>query len=871
MNRNSAPKDVKPSTWSLRLLKFFINKDYLEEIEGDMEEVFEDNLEMHSHAKAKRLYALEVLKLIRPNLVKRLSGGQKLNYLGMLQHHLLITFRGFKRHRTTFFINLIGLSTGLACAILIFLWVQDERSVDTFHEKNDRLYWVMANIDFNDETQTWDYTTGRLAKGLSEDFPEVEESVRVGNGFFRPRGSVAFDDNYFEVNGLFASPNFFQVLTYDILLGNPSSVLKDKGSVVITEQLATSIFGSKEKAIGQSIKWENRFFNKEFIVSGIFEAPPSNASKHFNIVLSYDNLIDHDPWADRWNGGYSQTYVVLKEGIKLDEFNSKIANYLDDKVDGFKYTLFAQQYSKNYLYGEFTDGIQTGGRIENVRLFTFIGLFILAIACINFMNLSTAQASKKMKEVGVKKTIGANRSSLIFQFLNESICLALLALVVSVTIVVLVLPVFNEIASKSLSLELQNYWLPLIALVVITGIFAGSYPAFYLSRFKPVSVLKGQAMNFNGEEVIRKGLVIFQFALSVIFIIGVFAINMQIEFTQSKPLGYDRESVITFRERGSKHIDPKTFFNELSKLPGVISSGNMNGDFLSGDDSNDGFDWIEGTEDDEKHLFYSPRVGYDFIETLGLEIIEGRSFSRDFNDGIGKVIVNEAAVAYMGLEDPIGRKLERHKEEKLEIIGVLKDFQYGSLHQKIEPMIIRFRKGGKQYFVRLKPGLETETIKKVETVFKELHPGQVFNASLLSEDYIALYDTENKVAELSGYMASVAIIISCLGLFGLAAFTAERRTKEIGIRKILGAKALNIIGLLSRSFSKTVLISIIIALPVAYYLVHQWLQNFAYAINLDWTIFAYSSISVLLIAWLTVGFQTIKASMINPVQCLRNE
>jgi len=857
--------------WSRKLLRWFLKEEYLEEIEGDMDEIFQENLELYSPKKARRIYHREVIKLIRPNLMKRLSGNQKLNNIGMLRHNLLITLRGFKRHKTTFFINLIGLSTGLACAILIFLWAQDEISIDTFHEKNDRLYWVMANIDFNDETQTWDYTTGRLAEGLFQDFPEVEESVRVGNGFFRPRGSVAFNDNYFEVNGLFASPNFFQVLTYNILLGNPSSVLKDKGSVAITEQLATSIFGSKEKAMGKRIKWENRFFNKEFIVSGIFEAPPSNASKHFNIILNYDNLIERDPWADRWNGGYAQTYVVLKKGSDIDEFNRKIANYLDDKAEGFKYTLFAQQYSKNYLYGEFTGGIQTGGRIENVRLFTFIGFFILTIACINFMNLSTAQASKKMKEVGVKKTIGANRSSLIFQFLNESILLALLALAVSIGIVIITLPVFNDISGKSLSLQLQDYWLPLVALVSITGIFAGSYPAFYLSRFKPVSVLKGKAINLRGEEWIRKGLVVFQFSLSVIFIIGVFVVNKQIEFTQSKPLGYNREAVLTFRERGSKHIDPHTFFNELSKIPGVISSGNMNGDFLSADDSNDGFDWIDGTEDDEKHLFYSPMMGYNFIETMGLEIIEGRSFSRDFNDGIDKVIVNEAAVAFMGLKAPVGTKMERHKEEKLEIIGVLKDFQYGSLHKKIEPMIIRFRKGGKQYFVRLKPGLETETIKQVEAVFEELHPGQVFNASLLSDDYVALYDAENKVAELSRYMAAVAIIISCLGLFGLATFTAERRTKEIGIRKILGAKAWSIVALLSRSFSKTVIMSIIVALPVAYYIVNQWLQNFAYTINLDWTIFAYSAISVLAIAWFTVGFQTIKASMVNPVQCLRNE
>ncbi|MBO3697515.1 ABC transporter permease [Roseivirga sp. E12] len=868
---NYTKNDIQPPRWSLQLLKFFVKKNYLEEIEGDMEEVFEDNLEIYSTKKARRLYNREVIKLLKPNLVRALGGNHQLNYFGMLQHNLLITLRGFWRHKTSFLINLIGLSTGLAAALLIFLWVQDERSIDTFHEKNDQLYWVMANFAINDDVRTWDYTTGRLADALLADFPEVEESVRVGNGFFRPRGTVAYEETLFEVNGLFAGTNFFEMMTYEVILGNPREAILNKNSVAISESLATSIFGSSQNAIGKTLDWEDRLVNKEFEITAVFKAPPKNASKHFNIVLNYDNLIERDRWADEWNGGYAQTYVILKKGTNIDDFNRKIAGYMNLKSDSDRFTLFVQKYADNYLYGEYTSGIQTGGRIENVRLFTFIGIFILAIACINFMNLSTAQASKKLKEVGVKKAIGAKRIALIFQFLSESILLATFSLILSIGIVSLTLQQFNVISGKSLDLSLQQYLLPITGLVVLTGIFAGSYPAFYLSGFKPAAILKGKLANPRSEGWIRKGLVIVQFSLSVIFIIGVIVINQQIEFTQKKSLGYDRESILTFRERGATYQDPQPFFNELMKIPGVLGAANMSGDFLTADDNNSGFSWIEGTKDDDNHLFKSPKVGYNFIETLGLEILEGRSFSRDFNDGIGSIILNEAAVEYMELDNPIGTKIGWSEDLTMEVIGVVKNFQYGSLHNKIEPLILQFRKTGKKHFVKLQPGSEVETIAAVEKAFETLHPGQIFKGSLLADDYTDLYHSENKVADLSNYMAGIAIIISCLGLFGLAAFTAERRTKEIGIRKILGASQRVIIGLLTSSFTKTVVISIVLALPLGYLAVSKWLENFAYAVEIQWWVFALAGLACLVIAWITVGFQTIKASMVNPAQCLRNE
>jgi len=863
--------NIAPPKWSTKLLRLFLRGQYVEEIEGDLEEVYQEFLSKYSKSKARRLYNKEVIKLIRPNLLRKPSGSQKLNPFGMFKHNLLISLRGFKRYKSTFLINLLGLSTGLAAALLIFLWVEEERSVDKFHEKDDQLYWVMANFSINDDIRTWDYTSGRLAQALLDDFPEVEEAVRVGNGFFRPRGIISFDESHFEANGLFASPNFFEVMTYDMIIGSPGEVIKDKGSVVISDWFAESIFGSIESAIGKTVHWENRLFNKEFIVSGVFKAPPKNASKRFDVVLNYDNLIDADEWADHWNGGYAQTYVVLKKGTDIDSFNAKIADYLTIKTDSDRFQLFVQQYSKNYLYGKYESGIQTGGRIENVRLFTLIAVVILAIACINFMNLSTAQASKKIKEVGVKKAIGVRRSALIFQFLSESILLSVFSLVVALGLAAIVLPHFNTISGKVLELRLQEYLLPIFLMVLLTGFVAGSYPAFYLSRFKPVAVLKGKVSNIRGEEWIRKGLVVVQFSLSVIFIIGVIVINEQIDLTQQRELGYDREAIITFREAGSEYKDPQPFFNELMKIPGVLNTANMAGDFLSADDNNSGFSWIEGTKDDDNHLFDSPKVGYNFIETLGLEILEGRSFSREFNDGTESIILNEEAVAYMGLKNPVGTKIGWNEDLTMEVIGVVKNFQYGSIHKKVEPLILQFRKMGKQYFVRLKPGSESETIDQIEKVFEEMYPGQIFNASLLSDDYTALYNSESKVADLSNYMAGIAIIISCLGLFGLAAFTAERKAKEIGIRKILGASEILIFRHLTGTFTKTVVISILFSVPIGYYAAYNWLQNFAYTIELSWWIFVLAAMSALLLAWVTVGIQTLKAARQNPVQSLRAE
>ena len=862
--------NIKPPKFGVGFLRFFLKREYLEEIEGDMEEIYSELFEKYGRRKASRKYIAQIILLLRPSLLKGIPRYEGSWMISVAIHNLLVTMRGFRRYKSTFFINLIGLTSGLAATLLIFLWIQDEHAVDSFHQNDDQLYWVMSNFDINGEILTWNYTSGKLAGAMKEEFPEVDNAVRVSNHFFRPEGIISLDNKHFEATGMFVSPNFFEVMTYPIIVGNGDKVLDSKSSILVSETMAIKVFGSAENAISRVIEVENWLLSGEYEVSGVYKDPPNTANDQFDYVLNYSVLVDADQWSDHWNGGYARTYLVLKEGTDINNFNEKIDDFITQKTGNERFELFVQKYSDNYLYGEYENGVQAGGRIENVRLFLIIGVFILLIACINFMNLSTAQASRKMKEVGVKKALGVKRGVLVTQFLIESLVLTSISVLLSVVIVMVLLPIFNEVVGKYLVINFSQLIRPAIAFILITGVVAGSYPAFFLSGFKPLSVLKGRIIGFKGEEITRKGLVVTQFTLSTLFILGTIIINKQINYTSEVSLGYNRSEVITFEREGSNDFNRNAFINEINAIPSVVSASAMMGDFLWGNDNGSGYSWQEGEEDD-KHLFKSPKIGYNTIETLDIKIVAGRSFSEEFNDHPGRIILNESAVEFMGLENPVGTILQYGDEETREVIGVVQDFQYGSLHQKVEPLIFRFRENGDHYLIKILPGTESVTLSKLADVHKKHNPKYVFDPSFLDDSYKALYNNENRTATLANYMSGIAIIVSCLGLLGLAAFTAERRTKEIGIRKILGANSLSIISLLTSSFTRLVLISIALSIPIGYYFSKVWLENFAYSIQLEWWIFVMGGLLSLLLAWITIGAQTWRASRINPAECLRNE
>lgn len=859
----------QPPKYALKFLRWFCKEDYLEEIEGNLFELFDQNVE-ESPQGAKRKFYWQVLLHFRPDFIKSFAFDNPLIYKDMFKHNLLISYRSFLRNKTSFLINLIGLSTGLACVLLIYLWVNDEVQINKFHEKDAQLFHVMKNFRSPNEVRTAEMTPILLANALVEEIPGVAQAVSVSSREENPKGLLSFDNNDVVVNGMFASENYFDVFSYPLLRGDRAQLLNHKNDIVISEGLAMKLFNSTDQVVGQTLHWKSRWFKQDFQVKGIFKIPPTNTTERFDFLFHIDLLLSLDEYSGKWNGDYARTYVVLKEGTDVEYFNTQIHAFLATKdAKRTNSTLFAQQYSKRYLYGHFEDGIQAGGRITYVKLFSLIALFILLIACINFMNLSTAQASRKMKEIGVKKTIGANRGILIAQFLSESMIMSFLSLTVALSLVNVLLPQFNQITAKTLQLNPDmGLIFTIISIVLIVGLVAGSYPAFYLSGFNPIGILKGMRTTTLGEQWIRKGLVVFQFTLSVIFIVAVLVVNEQMEYTQTKNLGFDRDNVMSFESRGHRD-SAQVFLSMLKNIPGVVNVSNMAGSILDGQNNQSGYSW-RGEETDKKYLFQSPIIGHNVIECLDMELLAGRSFSTNFKEEYNNIILNESARKMMELEDPIGQRIVYGKEER-QIIGIVQDFNYGSIHQKVEPLIFRFGSWGSNIMTKVKAGTEQATIEKIQVLHQQFNPGYPFEFTFMDEDYQQLYEAESRVAVLSKYFSGLAIIISCLGLFGLAAFTAERRSKEIGIRKVLGSSVWGIVHLLSKDFTKMVLIAIGIALPISYWISQNWLAGFAYKIELEWWYFLIAALVTMLIAWLTVGLQTIKAARVNPVQFLKSE
>ncbi len=790
----------------------------------------------------------------------------------MFQHHLLLIYRNFKRYKSTFLINLVGLSTGLACTLLIYLWVNDELHFDKFHEKDDRLFQAMENWRESTGITTQSGTLHQLAEALQREIPEVEYAATVTPPAFFPKFTLNQNGNKMKAVGRFAGKDYFNMFSFPLTQGNKNQVLEDKNALVLSEKMALKLFNTTKNIIGKAVEWETMGVKQQVTVTGVFKGVPSNSSEEIDFVLAFeafekDIMHMHVNWD---NPEPFYTYVVLKEDVNLGLVNRKIGSFLKKKSKQAGHrTLFLTSYSDQYLYGKFENGVQVGTRIGYVKLFSLIALFILVIACINFMNLSTAKASRRIKEVGIKKAIGAGRNTLIYQYLGESMLMAFLSLLVALTLVVLLLPQFNQITGKGLSLNLDaNLILALLGITFFTGLLAGSYPALYLSGFNPALVLKGKFTNSLAELWTRKGLVVFQFALSVIFIVSVLVVYKQIAYVQHKNLGYDKDQIITFEIEGRVTSNLETFLAEIKKIPGVVNASSKLDNFIGGF----GGPRNETTTLDGKEIPVNRVVvNYDFIETLGIPLKAGRTFSREFGTDQGKHVVNQALVDALGIKDPVGKVIKGEGRD-LEIIGVVNNFHYKSLHEKIKPFIFALEpESATVILVKIGVGREKETLARLEQFYKDYNPGFPLNYQFLDAAYQAQYVAEQRVAVLSQYFAGLAILISCLGLLGLAAFTAERRRKEIGIRKVLGASEVGIVYLLSGDFTKMVVMAIALALPISWLIIRQWLEHFAYRIDLEGWYFAGAGLITLFIAWLTVSSQAFKAARINPVHCLKDE
>lgn len=783
-----------------------------------------------------------------------------------MKYYLKITLRNFFRHKVSSMINLIGLTTGLACAFFIFLWVQDELQVNKFHEKDDRLFRVMEFQTYSNEKFATNSTPGILDKNLKLDFPDIQYAATTT---WIGKSLLAHENTYFKENGFHVGEDYFNIFTYPLLTGNPDDVLKDKNSICLSRDVAVKFFGSVENAMGKTMRYED---DRDFIVTGIFENIPSNSTYIFDFVLPMEDYLDRNDWAKQWGNNGPHTYAILSEGSNPDDVTEKISGYIKSKEEDSNVDLFLKKYSEQYLYGRYTNGVQDGGRIEYVRLFSIIAIFILVIACINFMNLSTARASKRAHEVGVRKAIGADRSMLIRQFIGESILITLVSMVFAYLIVLLLLPQFNIITDKSIALQLTPQLITIsLVTVFVTGILAGSYPALYLTHFNPVKVLKGEIKSSVGEVWARKGLVIFQFTITIILIVGVIVIHSQTQYAFTKNLGYDRDNIVFFNQDGAIYDKSEAFFTELRRIPGVANAAGTSHTMVSQMSNTSGLEWRDKAPD-ARILFENIRVDEEFQKTMGMELVQGRWFSKDFGADSTKMVINEAAAKVMGFtaEEAVGENIRLWDEYDLEIVGVLKDFHYQSIHQEVSPAFFWLRDTW-NVAVRLEAGRELATMASIQQLYESFAPGFIFEYEFLDKTYQELYDSELRVGTLSSYFAGFAIVISCLGLFGLASFTAERRLKEIGIRKVLGASVSNIVMMLSKDFTRLVGISILFAVPISYYFMDKWLESFAYKIELNVWIFVSTALISLLIAWLTVSSQALRAANVNPSKCLKDE
>lgn len=788
----------------------------------------------------------------------------------MITNYFKITLRSLRANRMFTLINLVGLSTGMACAILIFLWLTDELRVDRFHEHVDRLYQVMEHSHNPGSPNVGSHTSGLLAEALAEQLPEVEHAVAAK---IRPESKIlSVDEQQIRATVQYAGPDFFRIFSYELIHGNKDQILLAKDAVVISETLAMSLFHSVDDVVGKTVMFQQ---DEPLLVAGVFKTVPAISSAQFDAVLSLEAYIEANPNVSRWDYNTVQTYLLLKPGTDIEQFNQKIANFQKDKTDPTfsKYiTIAAHRYADNYLYGNYEQGKQVGGRITYVRLFTIVAAFILVIACINFMNLSTAKASGRLKEVGVKKAIGAQRGTLAGQYIGESMLMAFASLIIALLTVLVLLPQFNVLTGKQLTLAIDPLLIGgILGITVLAGLLAGSYPALYLSGFSPIAILKGKIAHSAGELWTRKGLVVFQFTLSVILIVAVLVVYTQLDYIQTKHLGYDKQHVLSFDIEGKVQENLETFLSEVRRIPGIVNASSIGQSIVGGRQNTWTIDEWEGKNPDDRIIFEMRPVNYGMIELLGVDMAEGRIFSEEYGAEDSKIIFNEAAIKAMGLKDPIGKAIGIQGTQ-LQIIGVVRDFHFASFHEQVSPLFFVLQPTWThKLMAKIEAGRERETLALLQNLYNTFNPGFPMEYQFLDDAYEVQYVAEQRVSIMSRYFAILTVMISCLGLFGLAAFTAEKRVKEISVRKVLGATVGQIVHLLSTDFIKLVLVSVVIASPLAWWGMNRWLDSFAYRVAIQWWMFLLSGFAAVAIAMLTVGWQAIRAAVANPVDSLRNE
>ncbi|HYE54506.1 MAG TPA: ABC transporter permease [Chitinophagaceae bacterium] len=808
----------------------------------------------------------------------------------MFRNYLKTAWRNLLKSKIFSFINILGLAIGLCCFLLISLYVVDELSYDKFHAKADRIYRINSDIRFGGSDLEMPVSSDVIGATLKKDYPQVEEYTRI----YASSGSklVKKGNEFIEEEAVVhADSTFFKVFTYTAIAGDLNTALNEPNTVVITESMAKKYFGNTD-AMGKTIETDDNT-STLYKVTGIIKDMPRNGHFKYDFLFSMDNV--NYPWGTHLSHNF-HTYLLLKPGADYRALEKKFPEYINRYVlpqaaqfmqiksmDEFEKAGNKLQYSlipmlDIHLHSHRQFELGTNGNIQFVYIFSAIALGILLIACINFMNLSTARSANRAREVGIRKVLGTQRKQLIAQFLSESTLMTLIGMALALALAAAVLPLFNNVANKTLTMQDMLNWrlLPiLIALPFVVGLIAGSYPAFFLSAFQPIQVLKGKLKLGAKSGIMRSVLVVGQFALSIVLIIGTIVILRQMNYIQTTNLGFNKDQVLIIDGAFALRNNAEAFKNEVLNIPGV-TSGTLSAYLPVRNSSRNDNSYSKEAVMTSTNGFNMQTwsIDHDYFKTMGMEIIKGRAFSRDFGSDSTAVIINETTASILGYDDPIGKKiyyLPDGEVQSFTIIGVVKNFNFESLRQKIGPLSFFLRRSTGLASFRVEAAKIPDIVKQVQAKWKAMAPGMPFSHRFLDESFDEMYRDEQRVSSLALTFAILAVIVACLGLFGLASFIAEQRTKEIGIRKVLGLTGQGIVKLLSKDFLKLVLIAFVVACPVAWFVMNMWLQDFAYRVDIAWWVFALAGLLAMFIAMLTVSFQAVKSAMANPIQSLRTE
>ncbi|MEA5256970.1 FtsX-like permease family protein [Arcicella aquatica] len=794
----------------------------------------------------------------------------------MLKNYLKIALRTLLRHKVYSFINIAGLATGMAVAMLIGLWIWDELSYDKYHQHYDRIAQVMQHNIYNGEKATQESNPAVMAEEIrshyGSDFKYVLQSSWTSDHI------LTFGEKKLTKSGNYFEPKVTEMLTLKMLKGTREG-LKEPYSILLSESVAKAYFGDADP-MEKLMKIDNKTSVK---VTGVYEDLPYNSSfREMSYILPWKLYLITNDWIKKmdnpWGSNFTQTFAELADNTDFDKVSKKIINVkfnnLGKEEKRYKPEVFLQPMSNWHLYSDFKNGVNIGGRIQFVWLFGIIGVFVLLLACINFMNLSTARSEKRAKEVGVRKAIGSARAQLIAQFLSESLLVVAFAFGLSILLVQLFLPFFNEVADKKMNILWTNpfFWLIGIFFTLITGLIAGSYPALYLSSFQPVKVLKGTFKVGRYATIPRKVLVVIQFTVSVTLIIGTIIVFRQIEHAKSRPIGYNRDGLIIMNmATPDVHNHFETVRSELKSSGAIVEMTESGSPTTEVWNTNGGFEW-EGKDPNLAVDFPNNGVTYEYGKTIGWQFVDGRDFSREYATDSLAFVLNQAAVKFIGLKNPIGATL-KWNGKPFKIVGVIKDMVVQSPYQPVRPSLFHISKDQENVVIlKINPNSSSrEALSKIETVFRKYNPAAPFEYKFVDDQYARKFGNEERIGKLATFFAILAIFISCLGIFGLASFTAEQRTKEIGVRKVLGASVFNLWQLLSKDFVVLVMISILIASPISYFFMNNWIEKYTYRTDISWWIFGLSGLGALVITLATVSYQAIKAASANPVKSLRTE